>query len=170
MVLLVKVFWNLAGYMVLLVIYCGIGVSEGSWEGTCEANSAPCVSVRSETQKETHPCLLKHGSSFDQSMCDLQEGTSSVRFVSVPNFSTIHRFGSVRFGSVRFGKYIFPVRRGSACIFRTFRSSVRFGSVRFRVRFWPVPELHISVRFGSVWSVRCGFLFLHESLDVMHKM
>ena len=34
--------------MVLLVIYCGIGVSEGSWEGTCEGNSAACASVRSE--------------------------------------------------------------------------------------------------------------------------
>ena len=56
---------NLAGYMVLLLIYimcmyvcmyvciyiyiyCGIGVSEASWEGTCEANSVACASVRSE--------------------------------------------------------------------------------------------------------------------------
>ncbi len=49
---------------------------------------------------------------------------ASVRFGSV-------RFGSVRFGSVRFGsvrEIIFPVRRGSACVFRTRRGSVRFGS------------------------------------------
>ena len=83
----------------------------------------------------------------------MQEGTGSVRFVSVPDFSKINRFGSVRFG-----KLFVPVRRGSACVFRTRRGSVRFGSVRFRVRFRPVPELNGSVRpirfgrFGSVYS------------------
>ena len=71
-----------------------------------------------------------------------QEGAGSVRFVSVPDFSKINRFGSVRFGSVRFGNRCFPVRRGSACVFRTRRGSVRFGSVR---------------------PVRFGFLFLPES-------
>ena len=79
----------------------------------------------------------------------VQEGNGSVRFVSVPDFSKINRFGSVRFGNV-----FFPVRRGSACVFRTRRGSVRFGSVRFRVRFRPVPELNGSVRFGSAGSVR----------------
>ena len=33
-----EVFWNLAGYMVLLLTCCGTGASEGSWEGTCELN------------------------------------------------------------------------------------------------------------------------------------
>ena len=77
-----------------------------------------------------------------------QEGTGSVRFVSVLDFSKIDRFASVRFGQI-----YFPVRRGSACVFRTRRGSVRFGSVQFRVRFRPVPDLNGSVRpvrFGSV--------------------
>ena len=42
----------------------------------------------------------------------------------------VFRKEPVRFGSVRFGKCHFPVRRGSACVFRTRRGSVRFGSVR----------------------------------------
>ena len=79
-----------------------------------------------------------------------QEGTDSVRFVLVPDFSKIHRFRSVRFGQL-----FVPVRRGSACVFRRRRGSVRFGSVRFRVRFRPVPELiSSSVRFVSAGSVR----------------
>ena len=71
------------------------------------------------------------------------------------------RFDSVRLrtsrqfiGSVRFGQICFPVRRGSACAFRTCRDSVRFGSVRFRVRFWPVPKLTDSAPLGSAGSVR----------------
>ena len=64
-----------------------------------------------------------------------QEGTGSVRFVSVPDFSKIHRFGSVRFG-----KSCFPVRRGTACVFRTRRGSGWSGSVRFG--------------FGSAGSIR----------------
>ena len=31
-------------------------------------------------------------------------------------------------GSVRFGKIRFPVRRGSACVFRAHRGLIRFGS------------------------------------------
>ena len=69
--------------------------------------------------------------------------------VSVPDFSKIHWFGSIRFGQLSF-----PLRRGSACVFRTRRGSVRFGSVRFRLQFRPVPELIVSVRFGSAGSVR----------------
>ena len=76
--------------------------------------------------------------------------------VSVLRFSMLHE-GT---GSVRFGSDNFPVRRGSACAFRTRCGSVRFGSVRFRFRFRPVPELRDSVRFGSVRPVRFGFLFL----------
>ena len=75
----------------------------------------------------------------------MQEGTGSIRFVSVPDFSKVHRFGSVGFGNL-----FVPVRCGSACVFRSRRVSVRFGSVRFRVRFRPVPEFIGSVRFGSV--------------------
>ena len=89
----------------------------------------------------------------------MQEGTGSVRFISVPDFSKI-----VRFGSVRFGKLHFPVRRGSACVFRTRRGSVQFGSVRFRVRFRPVPKLKASVRFGLAGSVR----FLIPSCQAFH--
>ena len=84
-----------------------------------------------------------------------QEGTGSVRFVSVQDFSKL-------IGSVRFGKFTYPVRCGSACVFRTRRGSVQFGSVRFRVRFRPVPLL--TVRFGSVRPVRFGFLFLPVTL------
>ena len=88
----------------------------------------------------------------------MKEGTGLVRFVWVPDFSKI-----IRFGSVRFGQLHFPVRRGSACVFRTRRGSVRFGSVRFRVRFRPVPELNGSVRFGSAGfgSVSYSFLIYH---------
>ena len=84
----------------------------------------------------------------------IQEGTSSVRLVSVPDFSFENssvRFGSVRFGSVRFGQNILPIRCDSACVFRTRRGTV--GSVRFRVRFRPLPELNGSVRLGSAGSV-----------------
>ena len=81
------------------------------------------------------------------------EGAGSIRFISVPEFSKMYRFVSVRFGND-----IFPVRRGSACVFRT--CSVRFGSVRFRVRFRPVPDLNGSVRFGRFGSVAHSFLSL----------
>ena len=86
---------------------------------------------------------------------ELQEGTGSVRFVSVLEFLDN---SSVRFGSVRFGKLVFPVRRGSACVFRTRRGSVWFDSVRFRVRFRPVPEFNGSVRFGRFGPVSHSFL------------
>ena len=76
-----------------------------------------------------------------------QEGAGSVRFVSVPDFSTIHRFGSVRFVNI-----CFPVRRYSACVFRTRPGSVRFGSASGSGRFQ-----NSTVRFGSAASVR--FLF-----------
>ena len=82
-----------------------------------------------------------------------QEGNGSFRFVSVPDFSNINRFGSVRFGNV-----YFPVRRGSGCVFRTHHGSVRFGSIRFRVRFRPVPEFNASLRFGRFGSVSHSFL------------
>ena len=66
---------------------------------------------------------------------NIQEGSGSVRFVSVP------RFGSDKYLSL-FDAVRPRIRRGS----------VRFGSVCFRVRFRPVPELN--------GSVRSGFLFL----------
>ena len=92
-----------------------------------------------------------------------QEGTGSVRFVSVLDFSKIHRFGSVRFGSVRFGSVRFGKTNSrfdaSACVFRTCRGSVRFGSVRFRVWFRPVPEFNSLIRLDSVRPVRFGFLY-----------
>ena len=88
---------------------------------------------------------------YDMIWHDMQEGTGSIRFVSVPD-SFWKFIGSVRFGSMN---SFFRVQRSSACAFRTRRGSVRFGSVRFRVRFRPVPELN-----GLVRPVRFGFLFL----------
>ena len=83
-----------------------------------------------------------------------QEGDGSVRFVSVPDFSKINRFGSVRKcifpGSTRFGlrfsdtPWLGPVRFGSVPRPVPAGSGItRFGSVRFG-----------SVRFGSAGSVR----------------
>ena len=85
----------------------------------------------------------------------IQEGVGSVRFVSVPDFSEINRFGSVRFG-----KQCFPVRCGSACVFRTRRGSVRFDSF-----LRPVPAgsriiRFCSVRFGQFGSVSYSFLLI----------
>ena len=74
-----------------------------------------------------------------------QEGTGSVRFVSIRIC-----LKSIRFGSARFGTTHFPVPPTSACVFRTRSGSVRFGSVRFRVWFRPV----------LVRPVRFGFFFL----------
>ena len=78
----------------------------------------------------------------------LQEGTGSVRFVSVPDFSKIHRFGSVRFGS----ENIFP---GSTRFGLRFSDASWLGPVRFGSVPCPVPassriKLFGSVRFGSV--------------------
>ena len=72
---------------------------------------------------------------------EVQEGN---RFGSI-------RFGSglsVRFGLVRFGKMYVPVRRDSACIFRTHRGSVWFGSVPRPVLAGSRRQLFGSVRFG----------------------
>ena len=85
-------------------------------------------------------------------MCMFQEGTGSVRFGSVPDFSIINRLGSVRFGQL-----FLPVRCGSACVLRTCRGSVRFGSVPC-----PVPAGSGIHRFGSVRPVRFGFRFLPD--------
>ena len=66
-----------------------------------------------------------------------------------------------RFGSVRFGKLVFPVRRGSACVFRTRRGLVWFGSVRFRVRvrrFRNYSDWFASVRLCLFGSVSYSFL------------
>ena len=88
----------------------------------------------------------------ERSLCMTQEGTGSVRFVSVPDF----RFerSSVRFGYVC--ELRFPVRLDSACVFGTRRS---------------VPEIHGSVRFGSVRFGRIGSVsssllqFLYDYAD-----
>ena len=73
------------------------------------------------------------------------------RFGSILFGSGLFENSSARFGSVRFEQINFPVRRGSACVFRMHRGSVRFGSVRFCVRFRPVPEFSRSVRFGFLF-------------------
>ena len=69
-----------------------------------------------------------------------------VRFASVPDFSKINRFGSVRFGNFKFP--------GSTPFGLHFSDASWLGSVRFRVRFRPIPELNGSVRFGRFGSVR----------------
>ena len=87
-----------------------------------------------------------------------QEGTGSVRFVSVPDFSKMNRFGSVRLGIL-----VSPVRRGSACAFQTRRGSVRFGSVPR-----PVPAGSGIERFGSVRLGRSGsvsYFFLMDGVS-----
>ena len=67
---------DLVGYMVLLVICCCIGVSEGSWEGDCEANSAACVCQfdrRRTTTENEHAeltrCCAGHMSTVRAIMC-----------------------------------------------------------------------------------------------------
>ena len=76
----------------------------------------------------------------------LQEGTGSVRFVSVPDLSQINRFGLVRKirfpGLTRFGlRFSGPSWRGPVR-FGSFPRTVPAGSI--------INELHGSVRFGSV--------------------
>ena len=78
-----------------------------------------------------------------------QEGTGSVRFVSVPDFSTINWFGSVRFGQI-----FVPVRRGSAAFFE--RVVARSGSVRFVSASSSGRFRNSTVRFGSVRFSRFG--------------
>ena len=75
-----------------------------------------------------------------------QKGTGSVRFVSIPDFSKVHRLGSVWFR-----KACFPVRRGSPCAFAdpSWLGSVRFVSVSGSGRFQ-----NSTVRFGSAGSVQ----------------
>ena len=89
--------------------------------------------------------------------------------LSVPDFSKINRFASVRFGQ----RFV-PVRRGSACAFRTQGGSVRSGSVRFHVRFRPVPKLKDSVRFGRFGLVYFPsyyvFLLHHTTLHYTNPM
>ena len=77
-----------------------------------------------------------------------QEGAGSVRFVSVPDFSKINRFGSVRFGKISF-----PARRCSACVFG--RVVARSGSVLFLIP-RPVPAGSRIKPFGSVRPIRFG--------------
>ena len=69
-------------------------------------------------------------------LAQCQEGTGSVRFVSVPDFSTFHRFGSVRFGSENFVSRSDAVRPAFFGRVVARSASVRFvsasGSGRFR--------------------------------------
>ena len=79
-----------------------------------------------------------------------------VRFDSF-RFRTLRKFiGSVRFGSVR--KLISPdsTQFGLRFSDAPWLGPVGFGS--FRVRFWPIPELNSSVRFGRFGSVSYSFL------------
>ena len=111
--------------------------------------------VRSFTLKRMHLCAIH--------VCFIrviiviimiQEGTGSVRFVSVPDFSKIHRFGSVRFGNV-----FLPIRRGSACVFWTsWLGPVRFCSVPRLVPAGSGIKRFSSVRFGWFGSVSHSFL------------
>ena len=82
-----------------------------------------CKCTGCTAEKLSGSLLTNHLDINESNLC--QEGTGSIRFVSVPEFSKI-----CRFASLRFGKLVVPVRRGSACVLRTRRGSVRFGSVR----------------------------------------
>ena len=79
-----------------------------------------------------------------------REGTGSVRFVSVPDFSNTYRFGSVRknniLGSTRFGL--------------RFWDSSWLGLVRFGSFPRPVPAGSEIKRFGSVRFGRVGSFLL----------
>ena len=113
--------------------------------------------TRQSMGSKCSPECIKRATSIN-----VQEGTGSVRLGSV-RFRTFSKING--FVSVWFGKLDFPVRHGSACVFRTRRGSVRFASVRFCFRFRSVPKLHGSVRFASLRfsrfdSVSYSFLFL----------
>ena len=89
----------------------------------------------------------------------IQEGTGSVRFVSVPDFSEIHRFGSVRFGTI-----IFP---GSMRFGLRFSDAWWLGPVRFCSVLRSVPAVSEiqrigSVRFGRSGSISYFFLTVYE--------
>ena len=82
-----------------------------------------------------------------------QGGAGSVRFVSVPPFSKIHRFGSVR-------KFAFP---GSTRFGLLFLDASSLGPVRFGSFPRPVPagskmKRFDSVRFGRFGSVSYSLL------------
>ena len=80
----------------------------------------------------------------------IQEGTGSVRFVSVPDFSSnISRFVSVRFGSVRKIMFSGSTRFGLRFSDASWLDPVRFDSVPR-----PVPAGSRIKRFGSAGSVR----------------
>ena len=84
----------------------------------------------------------------------VQEGTSSVRFVLLPDFSK-QLTGSVRFGSEK----LFP---GSTRFGLLFSDASWLGPVRFDSFQHPVPAGFRITRFGSVRPVRFGFLFPPE--------
>ena len=89
--------------------------------------------------------------------CAAQEGTGSVRFVSVQDF---FENTSVRLVSVRKNKISGSTQFGLR--FRTCRGSVRFGSVRFVSRFGS-GRFHIkTVRFGSVRFGSISYSFMNR--------
>ena len=86
----------------------------------------------------------------------VQEGACSIRFVSVPCFSRINRFGSVRFGSE-------TLCSGSTQFGLLFSDASWLGPVRFGSVPRPVPAGSGIKRFGSVRPVRFGFLLLPDT-------
>ena len=116
-----------------------------------------CIQTHACMHACMHVCAHTHTHSHTHTHTHIRMHTGGRSqfgsFVSVPDFSEIHCFGVVRLGQI-----CFPVRRISACAFRTRRGSVRLGSARFRVQFRQVPELNGSVRFGSADSVSYSFL------------
>ena len=85
---------------------------------------------------------------------EVQEGTGSLRFVSVLDFfSKINRFWA---GSVR--KNVFPGSTRFGLLFRIHRGSVRFGSVPRPVPAGSRIQRFGSVRFGRFSSVSYFFL------------
>ena len=91
-----------------------------------------------------------------------QEGTGSVRFVSVPDFSKINRFGSVRFGNYFPGSTRFGLRFSDA----SWLGPVRFGSVPRPVPAGSGIKRFGSVRFGRFGSVSYSFLLFRWQREV----
>ena len=91
---------------------------------------------------------------------EIRKGTGSVRFVSVPDISTINQFDSVRKtncpGSTRFGLCV----SDASCL-----GPGRFGSFPR-----PVPAGSRMKQFGSIRPVWFGFLFLSANKNQLPKL
>ena len=110
-----------------------IHVCMHAYTHTCKDPTIP-EETREEVRahKQTPRTAMRH-----------QEGTGSVRFVSVPSFLQNHSFGSVWFGT-----YFFLFDAVRPALFE--HVMVRPGSVRFGSAFGSGQFRNQTVRFGSV--------------------